>query len=150
MFNTNTQSESMKVSNVHAWVNSTDTSVTAFAIQNTGSKPITINSISMRGLPVPSSSWYHCDPTDSINCSAPTNINTELTVDYTPQVTVTLASGPANMQSGSIGLSQGQATIVYVLEAGSINSIDSGNTYALQIQAGQASAVQQVQVVSQN
>ena len=148
MFQTNTQAESMKVTNVHTWVNNTDSvSVTAFAIQNVGSKPITVNSISMRGLPVPTAQWYSCAPTDVATCAHPNNINTELTVDYTP-ASVTLAQGAVAMTAGNIGLAQGQATIVYVLEAGAINAIDSGNTYALQIQAGQASAVQNVLVVS--
>jgi hypothetical protein len=149
MFQTNTQSESIKVSNVHAWVSPTNsTSVTAFAIQNVGSKPITVNSISMRGLPVPTASWYSCAPTDATNCSAPTNINTELTGDYVPSNGVTLASGATTFTAGSIGLAQGQATIVYVSEAGNLDAIDAGNTYSLQIQAGQASAVQQVLAVS--
>jgi len=146
MFQTNTQSESIKVSNVHSWVNSSDTSVTAFAVQNTGSKAITINAISMRGLPVPTSQWYYCTA-----CATAQNINTELTVDYQPDDGITLASGAiaaGSMSSGSISLTQGGAAIVFVKEAGSINAIDSGNTYALQIQAGQAVAVQQVQVVT--
>jgi hypothetical protein len=153
MFQTNTQSESIKVTNVHTWVNNTDSdSVTAFAIQNVGSKPITVNSISMRGLPIPTANWWSCSPTDTVNCSAPANINTELTVDYTPSNGVLLDSGPpvTAMVSGPIGLAQGQATIVFVVEAGNIDQIDSGNTYALQIQAGQASAVQNVLVVSAN
>ncbi|HXV45683.1 MAG TPA: hypothetical protein VD736_03320 [Nitrososphaera sp.] len=146
MFQTNTQSESLKVTNVHSWVNpTTDVSVTAFAVQNTGSKPITINSISLRGLPVPTSSWYSL--TNS-SLATQTNVNTELTVDYDPSGGVTLASGAAAMTPGAISLAQGGATIVYVLEAGNINAIDAGNTYSLQIQAGQATAVQQVQVVS--
>jgi hypothetical protein len=146
MFQTNTQSESLKVTNVHSWVNpTTDVSVTAFAVQNTGSKPITINSISLRGLPVPTSSWYSLS---NQSLATQTNVNTELTVDYSPVGGITLASGAAAMTSGAISLAQGGATIVYVEEAGNINAIDAGNTYSLQIQAGQATAVQQVQVVS--
>jgi hypothetical protein len=156
MFQTNTQSESIKVSNVHTWVNSAGDSVTAFAVQNTGSKAITINSISMRGLPVPQASWWSL--TDITDATA-TNINTELTFDYDPSDGVTLADDPstvpvdpftAGMTSGSVSLVQGAATIVYVDEAGNVNAIDAGNTYSLQIQAGQATAVQQVQVVTQN
>src|SRR5262245_48582530 len=56
MFQTNTQSESIKVSNVHSWVNSTD-ATTAFVVQNTGSKAVTINSINFRGVGVPLSMW---------------------------------------------------------------------------------------------
>jgi hypothetical protein len=149
MFQTNTQSESIKVSNVHTWVANNGTSVTAFAVQNTGSKAISINSISMRGLPVPTGNWYSL--TDQTLATA-TNINTELTVDYFPDsggVDLADNSGAA-MTSGSISLAQGKATIVYIKEAGNIDAIDAGNTYALQIQAGQATAVQQVQVVTAN
>jgi hypothetical protein len=149
MFQTNTQAESIKVTNVHAWVNSNNTSVTAFAIQNVGSKPITVNSISLRGLPVPTAQWFSCSPTDAALCSHPNNINTELTADYLPNNGVLLAQGyQSTFTSGSVGLAQGQATIVFVKEAGTIDAIDSGNTYALQIQAGQASSVTNVLVVS--
>ena len=147
MFQTNTQSESIKVSNTHTWVGPTNgTSVTAFAVQNTGSKAISINSIALRGLPVPTSAWYYC-----VACATGQNINTELTADYAPDVGgVALASGNSGtMTNGAISLTQGQAAIVFVKEAGNIESIDSGNTYALQIQAGQASSVTQVSVVAQ-
>jgi len=147
MFQTNTQSESIKVSNVHSWVASNDTAVTAFAVQNTGSKAITINSISMRGLPVPSSQWYSCA---AATCGTADNINTELERDYTPASVVLADTGATAFTTGAVSLNQGQATVVYVTEAGSIEAIDSGNTYSLQIQAGQAQAVQQVQVVTSN
>ena len=149
MFQTNTQQESMKVSNVHAWVanNGTgvagDLSITAFAVQNTGSKPIAINSISMRGFSIPNSDWYSCGP----SCGTLSNINTELTADYSP-ANIVLADGATVFTTGPVGLAQGEATIVYVEQAGNLHPIDAGNTYALQIQAGQASAVQQVLVVS--
>ena len=148
MFQTNTQSESIKVTNVHSWVSPTNSSaaVTAFAIQNVGSKPVSINSIAFRGLPSAQSNWYSCAPA---TCGTDTNVNTELARDYAPQ-SVTLASGATAFTAGAVSLTQGQATIVYVMHAGSIASIDAGNTYALQIQAGQATAVQQVQVVTSN
>jgi hypothetical protein len=143
MFQTNTQSESIKVSNVHSWVNSTDASVTSLVVQNTGSKAITLNSLSLRGLSVPTAQWYY-NTADATS----TNITTELTADFSPADGVTVASGAIAMTSGTISLTQGQAAIVYVVEAGAINAIDAGNTYSLQIQAGQATAVQQVQVVT--
>jgi hypothetical protein len=145
MFQTNTSSESVKVTNVHSWVasNGTSGSMTAFAIQNTGSKPISINQINMRGFSVPQTSWYSCGAL----CGTTTNLNTELTPDYTP-ANIDLATGPTAFTSGPVGLAQGQATIVYLDDAGTLLPIDAGNTYALQIQAGQASAVQQVLVVA--
>lgn len=137
-------SESIRVTNVHSWVASDGTgTVTAFAIQNTGSIPTAIKQINMRGFSVPQTSWYSCGPA----CGTTTNINTELTPDYTP-ASANLASGSTAFTAGPVSLSQGQATIVYLLNAGSLLPIDAGNTYALQIQAGQASAVQQVLVVS--
>jgi hypothetical protein len=100
----------------------------------------------MRGLSVPTTSWYY-NNTDAQMTAA--NLNTELTVDYTPNNGVTVSSGPIDMTVGALSLGQGKAAVVYIDEAGNIDTIDAGNTYALQIQAGQATAVQQVQVVSQ-
>ena len=149
MVNSNTQQESIKVSNVHSWVASNGTgvggtiSVTAFAVQNTGSKPIALNSISMRGFSSPNTSWYSCGP----SCGTLANINTELTADYDP-TNIRLSTGNTAFTSGPVGLDQGKATIVYVVNAGNFAPIDAGNTYALQLQAGQVSAVQQVLVVA--
>jgi hypothetical protein len=141
MFQTNTQSESIKVSNVHSWVDSSNLATTAFVVQNTGSKAVTISSISLRGVSVPTSGWFY-----SIN-SNQTTLQTELTVDHS-ESNVILGGVATVMSTGSMSLNQGQAAIAYLDEAGNIDAIDAGNTYALQIQAGQATAVQQVQVVS--
>jgi hypothetical protein len=146
MFQTNTQSESLKVSNVHSWVDPTDgDAVTAFVVQNTGSKPITINSISMRGLPVPTANWYSFSNQTQATATV---INTELIVDYVPTDFINLSTGNYATTQGAVSLAQGAATIVYISDAGNISAIDAGNTYSLQILAGQANAVQQVQVVS--
>jgi hypothetical protein len=148
MFQTNTQAESIKVSNQHTWVNSNGTSVTAFAVQNTGSKAITISSISLRGLPVANNNWYSCNPT---TCGTATNVNTDLSTQYNPASGVLLGPSPGTptaMTAGSVSLSQGQATIVYLTNAGNVAPIDAGNTYALQVIAGQSQAVLQVQVIT--
>ncbi len=141
MFQSNTQSESIKVSNVHSWVNSTNAATTAFVVQNTGSKAVTISSISLRGVSVPTSDWFY-----TINSDQAT-LQTELQVDHTENQ-VTIGGTPTTMNTGSISLAQGQAAIVYLNEAGNIDAIDAGNTYSLQIQAGQATAVQQISVVT--
>ncbi len=144
MFQTNTQSESVKVSNVHTWVSGTNsTSTTAFAVQNVGSKAVTISSIQMRGLSVPSADWFYC-----ITCATATNIQTELPADYS-EASVTIGGAATVMTTpGPVSLNQGQAAIIYIHEAGNIDNIDSGLTLTLQIQAGQASAVQSVNVVT--
>jgi hypothetical protein len=148
MFQTNTQSESIKVTNVHSWVDSTgaanEIATTAFVVQNTGSKAVTISSINLRGLSVPTATMYYTITNNQ------TQLQTELPADFIED-SVTIAGVAITMDGGdgsTISLNQGDAAIVYLSEAGNITPIDSGNTYALQIQAGQATAVQQVSVVS--
>lgn len=144
MFQTNTQSESIKVSNVNSWVNPTpssgQTATTAFVVQNSGSKAVTINSITLRGVTVPTAQWYY-------NITAnQALLQGQLPADYNEAAVAGISNSMTT--PGPISLNQGQAAIVYLSEAGNMNAIDSGNTYALQIQAGQATAVQQVQVVT--
>jgi hypothetical protein len=134
-------SESIKLSNAHSWVASNGDATTAFVVQNTGSKATTINSINLRGVSVPTSDWFYSISSDSAV------LQTELKVDHTED-SVVLGSQLTAMNTGSISLAPSQAAIVYLNEAGNIEAIDAGNTYSLQIQAGQATAVQQVQVVT--
>lgn len=154
MFQTNTQSESIKVSNVYSWVNSnpdpllngTDVSTTAFVVQNTGSKAITINSINLRGLQVPTDSWW------STKQATPAQVQTALPVKFDVSnidaTTKPAGFGTYTFTSGPLSLAQGEAAVVYMNNAGSMSALDAGSTYSLQIQAGQATAVQQVQVVT--
>ena len=145
MFQTNTQSESIKVSNVYSWVNTSGNATTAFVVQNTGSKAVTISSINLRGLSVPNADWW------STKNATATELQTPLPVDHDP-TDLAVSDGTTTLSgafaSGSISLNQGEAAIVYMVNAGNIAQIDSGNTYALQIQAGQATAVQQVSVIT--
>lgn len=150
LFQSNTQSESIKVSNAHSWVANNNTSTTAFVVQNTGSKAVTINAISLRGVSVPTTNWFY-----STAAATATNIQTELPADYTEHNlviggTLYTNSTGGGISTGTISLTQGQAAIVYLNEAGNMNAIDSGNSYTLQIQAGQATAVQSVSAVSKN
>lgn len=145
MFQTNTQSESIKVSNVNSWSlnNGTNYATTAFVVQNTGSKAVTINSISLRGLSVPTADWNYLISNNQAELQA------QLPVDYNTGTSVPGITGTF-VEASQISLAQGEAAFVYLTDAGNIQSIDSGNTYALQIQAGQATAVQQVQVITAN
>lgn len=155
MFQSNTQSESIKVSNIHSWVNADSAvafqgnSTTAFVVQNTGSKAVTINSIALRGVSVPTSLWNYLVTNDQALIQA----------ELDPYYGLTNVDGAyaGTFTSGStISLNQGEAAIVYLMTdggtvaPGNLKPIDSGNTYALQIQAGQATAVQQIQVITTN
>ncbi len=141
MFTTNTQSEQVKTTNINSWVN-TNNATTAFAVQNVGSKAVTVTDIKLRGIAVPVANWYYCKGP----CATQINVQTPLPYDASP-TSVTLGGVPYAMTSNQqVSLSQGEAAIVYLFNAGNINTIDAGNTYALQIQAGQASSVTQVSV----
>ncbi len=135
----------IQLTNGHTWVNQSGKSVTAFAVQASGGSVI-LQSISLKGLPAPSAQWYSCNP---VSCDTSTNINTQLTANYNPAAGVSLGDG--NTYPTTVGpnsLDSGQATIVYVTGAGNIAPIDSGNTYPLQVVAGQSSASLQVQVAT--
>src|SRR5919197_2907459 len=61
MFTTNTQSEQVKVTNTQSWIAPNGTaSATAFAIQNVGSKTVTVTDVKLRGVAVPVANLYHC------------------------------------------------------------------------------------------
>ena len=143
MFTTNTQSEQVKVTNIQSWVAPNGTaSASAFAIQNVGSKTVTVTDIKMRGVAVPVASWFNCKGA----CASAINIQTPLPSDFTP-ASVTLNGTPYAFNGNQqVSLSQGEAAIVYLANAGNIVAIDAGNTYAMQIQAGQAASVTQVSV----
>lgn len=148
MFQTNTQQESVKVSNSHIWVATNNTSTAAFAVQNTGGKPVSITSISIRGISVPLDTvWFHAD-----NATA-TNIQTEFIADYSEN-TVDIDGDPAEdtftKATGPVSLDQGKAVIIYIDDPANLGAIDAGLSMTLSISAGQANAVQSVSVVSQN
>jgi hypothetical protein len=92
LFQTNAQSESIKVTNSHVWVSNNNTSVAAFAVQNTGGKPVSLNAISIRGLSVPTASWYY--NTNSADASA-ANIQREFVHDFVPSDGVNTWQGGA-------------------------------------------------------
>ena len=147
LFQTNTQAESIKVSNSHIWVANNSTSTAAFVVQNTGGKAVTVNSVTIRGISVPTSDWFY-----NIALANATNIQRELVADYTEStVNINGAVGEeAMVPLGPISLNQGQAAIVYLHNPASLTSLDAGNAMTVQIQAGQAQAVQSVSAISKN
>jgi hypothetical protein len=158
LFQTNTENESIQVSNAHIWVgnNSTGTpnpdSVAGFVVQNTGGKVVAIQSITVRGQSVPVSQWWY-NNTQSV--ATATNTQKELVWESNfrfadgydlrsstaGQETVTKATGP-------ISLSQGQAAFIFLDSPAGINSLDTGLAFTVNVAAGKASAVQSVSVVS--
>jgi hypothetical protein len=70
LFQTGAQSESISTQGVKLWVNSTDakgTSWGAAAVRNTGDKLESVDTISVRGIAVPYTSWYYANTTNSLS-----------------------------------------------------------------------------------
>jgi hypothetical protein len=138
MFQTNTNNEEIKVSNAHIWVapNNGTTSTAAFVVQNVGSKPVAVGSITVRGMSVPTSSWYY----NTADATA-TNVMRELRSDYSLNAVDVTGSAPEEtfiQATGPVSITQGQAVIIYVANPGNIQMMDSGHAYNVNIQAGKA------------
>ncbi|MEO9319696.1 MAG: hypothetical protein ABI361_03385 [Nitrososphaera sp.] len=148
MFQSSAQVQGIKVTNTHAWVNANGSSVTAFALQNIGGRMMVVDSVSVRGMQTAPSTWYSCS--NPAACATQQNINTDLTTQYNPATGVKLADGTNYaMTPGTISLAQGQATIVYVKNAGNLSMTDLGVSYPVQIHTvDQVTSVQQTTVLS--
>ena len=159
LFQTNTQNESIQVSNAHIWVgaNATGTpnpdSVAGFVVQNTGGKPVSIQTITIRGQSVPTANWHY---NKDIALTIPANTQRELQWeanfdlsmydldnDLADDDVLTEATGP-------VSLNQGEAAFIFLDSPAGISSLDTGLAFTVNVQAGQASAVQSVSVVSAN
>ena len=154
LFQTNTENEAIQVSNAHIWVGTNQTSqdsVAAFVVQNTGGKVVSIQSITVRGQSVPTSSWFY-NNTATIATAAntqreltwETNFNLHDGYDLDKDLTqddLTQATGP-------ISLNQGQAAFIFLNSPAGINAIDTGLSFTVNVAAGKSSAVQSVSVVS--
>jgi hypothetical protein len=148
LFQSNTETEAIQVSNEHIWVAKNGTSsVGAFVVQNTGGKVVSLQSISVRGQSVPTSSWYY-----NTNDANATNIQRELTFADKPgngvDVNGAAPAEPFIHAAGPISVAQGKAVIVYLTNPSGIQSIDSGYSFNLNVQAGKASAVKSVSVIN--
>jgi hypothetical protein len=100
-----------------------------------------IKSISLRGIDSPSTDWYSCS-----GCVAASN--TVLQPDFAPSYGLQLGSGDVHLQQGSISIEPSSTRLVYVLNIGKIKSIDAGNTYQLEVKAGNETDIEQVQIFS--
>lgn len=152
MFQSNTQNEAIQISNVHAWYKDTADAdgQLAFVVKNVGGKVVSINSISLRGTEIPVSSWFY-NNTQSImtvgNTQTPLPYDTDGTLSSVTFGNPPTAKSFTNAQ-GPVSLAQGESAIFYVKNPASITATDIGVTYTLNVQAGGASAVQSVSVVS--
>jgi hypothetical protein len=153
LFKENSQSQHVKVMNAHSWLATDGTSVTAFVIQNTGDKSVTVTDIKLRGIGVPIGNWYYCKNTGPGPCATQENVLNSLSADFDP-ASVTIGSQTYSttdqdhpMFFGSqLSLAADEIAIMYLMNAGNIAILDVHNTYTLQIGAGTPIGVAQVTV----
>jgi hypothetical protein len=139
LFQTNTENESIQVSNAHIWVAPNGTSSAAgFVVQNTGGKVVAIQGITTRGISVPQTSWYY----NTANATAD-NVMKALKSDFSLNSVDVTGAAPEEafiQATGPISLAQGQAVFIYVANPGGIKALDSGLAFNINVQAGKASA----------
>lgn len=140
--------ECFSVSNTHTWVNKisgriNERSTTAFVLENTGAKAITIDSVTLSDVPVPASKWFF---TTDPSVVKPANVQNDLPVDYT-ETAVAIGGGIVFMKSGPLTLEQGQKAIVYLDEAGGVVEKDIGLALTLQVKSGTIQVEKAVLVV---
>ena len=147
LFQTNTENEAIQVSNTHIWVSANGTnSVAGFAVQNTGGKVVSIQSITIRGQSVPTTSWYY-----NTTAATAANVQRELKSDFTLASVDVTGDGtpePFALATGPISLTQGKAAFIYLANPAGITAIDSGLAFTMNVQAGKASAVQSISVIN--
>ena len=168
MFQTVAQQESIEVQGIQIWVNATDPLGDAWGaagVRNNGDKILSVDTIRIKGVTVPFSSWYiDVDQTrvtvenyqstfvhegtggvgtimnDSpVVTTACTTAGTTLTIDL--DAAGTLPTLCLVQGSGPVGLSPGERAIIYFqIPQEKITTLDAGASTTLNIFAGEAGA----------
>lgn len=143
--------ECIKVYNAHTGVNRevssatiNERSTTAFVLENTGEKAITITSIYLRSVPVPAQDWYFTKDPAAVRAE---NLLEKLPADY-KESAVLFGNSLAVMEQGAMTLEPAQVAIVYLNEAGGVTEKDAGLTLILQVQTANVQTIIPVQVVA--
>lgn len=166
LFQSGTQQEAITASGIKIWVHTDATEGLAWGaakIRNTGDKVVSVDKIQIRGADVPFSLWYPDTIVNSTTFQQALNFtgwsdsngmmanSTGICNGENLQIRI-FAEGDicANVASGPVSLSPGQAGIIYFkLTNGTITSLDSGASTSVNIFAGKAGAPQTVTVEGQ-
>ncbi len=166
LFQSGTQQEAITASGIKVWVHTDATDGLAWGaakIRNTGDKVVSVDKIQIRGADVPFSLWYPDTTVNSttfqqaLNFTGWSNANgmmansTGICNGENLQIRIFSAGDVcANVASGPVSLSPGQAGIIYFkLTNGTITSLDSGASTSVNVYAGKAGAPQTVTVEGQ-
>jgi hypothetical protein len=140
----NVMREAISMTNTHLWVSPDGRAAAALVISNLGSETVSVDSITVRAMPVPQSSWHY-----NIVDAIPENVQRDLQPDFT-HASVNVDSDPQEeiflQPAGPLFLESGKSVILYISDPSRIGKIDVGLTFTIQVNAGRASAVQPVSV----
>jgi hypothetical protein len=146
-----TQQESLYMSNLHVWYNTTSSgwAEAAFAIINTGGKDVVLQSITARSQP---STWtnvfYFTTKTATITNLYPSHAALNTTTGATNKVpintTTTLQS--LSQAAGVITLKSGYTLVVYIKQPDSVGQNDVGTPVAVTVFTANAQWTQEVNV----
>jgi len=163
LFQSGTQQEAITASGIKIWVHTDATEGLAWGaakVRNTGDKVVSVDKIQIRGADVPFSQWYPDTTVNSTTFQQALNFtgwsgvaglmanSTGICGGENLQIRI-FAEGDicANVASGPVSLSPGQAGIIYFkLTNGTITSLDSGASTSVNVYAGKAGAPQTVTV----
>jgi len=165
LFQSGTQQESIASSGIKVWVHTEaieGLSWGAAKVRNTGDKIVSVDLIQIRGSDIPFSQWYPDSDVSSATFQQALNfsgwsgtagfLSNTGSADCgseTLQIGISAVGGDfcANVASGPVALSPGQASIIYFkLTNNTITSLDSGASTSVSIFAGKAGAPQSVTV----
>ncbi|HVP41737.1 MAG TPA: hypothetical protein VMS95_07275 [Candidatus Krumholzibacteriaceae bacterium] len=141
-----TQQESLYMSNLHVWYNTTGNwAEAAFVLTNTGGKDVVLQSITARSQPSDWSNVYsYSDNTITYNSLSPTIVqpsSASITVTYNGNLTQSLTQA-----SGVITLRSGYTLVVYINHPDSVGQNDVGTPVSVTAFTANAQWTQEVNV----
>ena len=174
LFQGGAQQESITVSGIKMWVHGTDSKGLAwgaFSVRNTGDKVLSVDRIAVRGVDIPFKQWYPDTTVTSEIIQQPMNftgwsgldgfLNNDTLAEAfctTSKMALELQAGAnpvedgyfcANPGAGPIGLDPGQGAIIYfVLNNGTVTSVDGGAQTSVSVFAGKTGAPQSIAIGS--
>ena len=174
LFQGGAQQESITVSGIKMWVHGTDSKGLAwgaFSVRNTGDKVLSVDRIAVRGVDIPFKQWYPDTTVTSEIIQQPMNFTGWSGLDgflnndtaaalscTTSKMALELQAGAspaedgyfcANPGAGPIGLDPGQGAIIYfVLNNGTVTSVDGGAQTSVSVFAGKTGAPQSIAIGS--
>ena len=129
---TRTALEELKLTDTHAWINSTDSAEVAFVVRNVGGRDVLMDKIAIRGVEVPWANIYFnaTEPTEDLKFILYANLTTE---------GLTQAEDDVPVESGGI-------RTVYIKDPGDLHLTDIGTTVSITIYTVNSQWIKEVNV----